>query len=355
MVHANNFVVQRCESRIVFAAGCAAQIGQEAERIGASRILVVCSPGRVAMASTVANRLGQRIVGTLPIAAAHVPLDVVQRALAECERTRADALLAFGGGSALGLGKAIAAERPLKLLAVPTTYSGSEMTDIYGVTAGGHKRTSRSDQSRPALVLYDAELTLDLPLSASIASLWNAMAHCVQTLWWPQADPVALLAAEHGLRTIAEVMPLLCTEPTQLGTRERAMVGAYLAGVALSETGMGLQHELAHLLGGSYGLSHAATHAALLPHVVRYNAEAAPIAASIIARALSAKNAADALRTLALRVGAPTSLAALGFSPAQIDTAIDKLLTLPILNPRPLQRAPLQALLTAAHYGKGYS
>jgi maleylacetate reductase len=347
-MHARRFTAQRSGTRIVFATGCSATVADEADGLGVARVLLVCSPRRTADAAVLVDRLGSRLVGTLPIATEHVPAAAVELALEEADRTRADALLALGGGSALGLGKAVAAARGLRLIAVPTTYSGSEMTAIYGVTEGGRKRTARDERVRPSLVLYDPALTTALPIRTSVESLWNAMAHCVEALWWPQADPLALLAAEHGLVTVVEALPALVAQPTDAQAREQALLGAYLAGVALGETGTALQHKLAHLLGGSFGLPHGATHAVLLPHVVRYNAEAAPEAAATVARVLQVSDPAAGLHALAERVGAPTRLDALGFSPAYIDAAIDKLLSVPMQNPRKLERAGLRALLAAA-------
>jgi len=342
------FTTERAGARVVFATGCTSRVAAEVDRLGATRVLVVCSPRRGRQAAHFSDLLGARVAGALPIAAEHVPIATVKLALEETDRTRADALLVLGGGSALGLGKAVAAERDVKLIAVPTTYAGSEMTDIYGVTDGGEKRTARSARVRPSLVLYDPALTTALPLPASLGSLYNALAHAVEALWWPEADPIALLAAEHGLRTILDVMPALVAEPTSIVAREQALLGAYLAGVALGETGTGLQHKLAHLLGGSFGLPHAATHAAILPHVVRYNAQAAPDALRCIAKALGVTDAPAGLQALAQRLGIETRLSALGFSLAYVDAAVDKLLATPMQNPRKLERAALRALLAGA-------
>jgi alcohol dehydrogenase class IV len=342
------FTTVRSGARVVFGAGSVSDLEAEIDKLGAKRVLLVCSPRRGAEVSVLSERLGARVVGTLPIAAEHVPIEQVKTALEETDRTRADALLVLGGGSALGLGKAVAAERDVKLVAIPTTYAGSEMTDIYGVTDGGNKRTARVARVRPVLVLYDPTLTTALPLKVSLESLWNAAAHCVEALWWPEADPIAWLTAEHGLQVITAAMPALVADPGSPKAREQALLGGYLAGVALSETGTGLQHKLAHLLGGSFDLPHAATHAVLLPHVVRYNAQAAPEAARVMAKLLGVGDASEGLLALARRVGTQTRLDALGFSPARIDVAVDALLAMEMKNPRKLERAALRALLAAA-------
>lgn len=342
------FTVQRGATKVVFGSGVAEQLSREVEMLGLARVLLLCSPRRSAETAALEGHLAERLCGRLPLATEHVPRATVNAALEEVDRLRADAVLAVGGGSAIGLGKALAAERDVRLLAVPTTYSGSEMTSLYGVTDGTEKRTARDERVRPALVLYDPLLTLSVPKDVSITSLCNAMAHCVEAMWWPHADPIALLAAEHGLRMIAGCLPKLAARPTDLATRHDALQGAYLAGVALSDTGTALQHKLAHVLGGAFGLPHAATHAVLLPHVVRYNAEAAPDAARRIASALSVVNPANGLLELFTRVGAPTRLSALGFSRAYVDAAVDKLLAVGGYNPRKLERSGLRALLLAA-------
>ena len=345
---ARRFVAQRGPTRVVFATGCSDQLAREVEPLGFARVLVVCSPRREREAGALAAQLGERAAGVLAIAEEHVPAAIAAAAVDAVDAARADGVLALGGGSAIGLAKAVAAERPVRALAVPTTYSGSEMTSIYGITHAQEKRTARAERVRPALVLYDPALTCALPRATSLASLWNALAHCVEALWWPDVDPVAELAAERGLQLIARCLPALARDPQQLAAREQALEGAYLAGLALGETGTALQHKLAHVLGGTFALPHAATHAVLLPHVVRYNATAAPRAVQIIAAALGATDAADALAELAVETAVPTTLIDLGFARDQIDAAVDKLLAAGGYNPAALERQRLRSLLSAA-------
>ena len=240
------------------------------------------TPRRDATIENVLGELGNKLAGVCDLAAMHVPADRVQRAVAEVDRVRPDVLLAVGGGSAVGLAKAIARERPLPIVAVPTTYAGSEMTSIWGVTSGDTKTTGRDPAVAPRLVIYDPVLTLSLPPHTSAASGMNAMAHAVEAMYAPNASPIAAAAADEAIRTLARALPSVVAAPRDLDARALALRGAHAAAVALELAPMGLHHKLCHVLGG-FGLPHAATHAALLPHVVAFNAPAAPEAMARIA------------------------------------------------------------------------
>lgn len=344
------FSTRRGTTRVVFGAGRAAAIDEEIRALGVERVLVVCSPGRTSEGVAMAGRLGARSAGVLPIAREHVPIESVDEGRAEVARTRADALLAIGGGSSIGLAKALAIGdgAALRILVVPTTYSGSEMTPIYGITEAGEKRTGRDERARPALVLYDPDLTKSLPRDVTVASLWNAMAHAVEVLWAKDADRATLLGAEEALRLLASSLAALAAEPNDEGARDDALEGAYLAGAAFGDAGGGLHHKLCHVLGGMFGLPHAATHALLLPHVVRFHEEAAPRAMAAIARALGVLDPAGALLELGRATGAQRGLAALGMPREGIARAIDAMLAAPPMYPRAQSRPELEALLEQA-------
>ncbi|MCB9565087.1 MAG: iron-containing alcohol dehydrogenase [Kofleriaceae bacterium] len=344
------FVAQRGATRVVFAAGAWEQVGTEAARLGVSRVLIVATPGRRAAAEAVAAALGARAAGIAAIAVEHVPVEVAARARRAADDARADAVLAIGGGSAIGLGKAVALEGRARLIALPTTYSGSEMTSIWGLTDGGVKRTGRDDRVRAQLVLYDPRATVGLPVGTSADSLWNAAAHAVEALWFPDVDPISELVAEEALRLIARALPAVVARPDDVAARTDALEGAFLAGATLADAGTGLHHKLCHVLGGMLGLPHAATHAALLPHVVRFHRAAAPRAMTRIARALGAADAADRLTALAARSPRRDLASLLGATPAAtiIERVIDAVLAAPPPGPRPLDRDGLRGLLTAA-------
>jgi homogentisate 1,2-dioxygenase len=339
-------------TEVVLGAGASECLGQELERLGARRALVLATRGRRADAERVSAALGALSAGVLDTAEEHVPIEVAIRARAEAAERRADALVAFGGGSTTGLAKAVALERPLPIVAVPTTYSGSEMTPIWGITEGGVKRTGRDERVRAASVLYDPLLTLELPAAVGVPSAFNALAHSVEALYASDADAEALLFGELGARELAESLPLLAGESSDPKARERALYGACLAGACLARASMGLHHKLCHVLGGSFGLPHARTHAALLPHVARFNLEAAEQARERLGRSLRAADPAAALFALADRTGVRVDLSSLGLPHAALERVVELVIQSPYANPRAVSPALLRELLEDAYHGR---
>ena len=234
----------------------------------------------------------------------------------------------------------------------PTTYAGSEMTPIWGVTDGGRKTTGRDRTVLPATVVYDPALTTSLPTDISAASGMNALAHLVEGLYAPDASPVTAVLAEEGIRALADALPRVVVAPGDLDARACALYGAWLAGWVLGTAGMGLHHKICHVLGGAYNLPHAGTHSAVLPFVTAYNAPAAPAAMVRAARALGAQDPARALWKLAERIGAPTSLAQVGLDPGRIPEAARLVVETSPVNPRPVDRAAVDELLRAAYAGR---
>lgn len=340
-----SFHARHGATRVVFGAGVWRALPDELAALGAERVLFVATPGRKAQAARLAEAIGGRARGVLAIAAQHVPAAIAEEARGAARDADADAVVAVGGGSAIGLGKAVALEGRARLVALPTTYAGSEMTAIFGVTGEDSKTTGVDERVRARLVLYDPDATIGLPADVSVASMWNAMAHCVQALWTPSLDPAALLAAEDGLRRLASAVLAVRARPDDVVAREEALAGAYLGGLAVDAAGTGLHHRLCHVLGGMLGLGHADTHAAVLPHVVRFQQDAAPAAMARIARALGATDAARAVAALAEASGAPRGLA---LARDRIDAVVDAALATPPPSPRALDRDGVRALLEAA-------
>jgi alcohol dehydrogenase class IV len=351
-----HFIYQAHPSRVVFGAGVLQQLPAEIEQLGATRALVLCTPEQRPAAERVAALLGARCAGIFAQAQMHVPLETAQAARAEARRLGADCAVAIGGGSTTGLGKAIALDSGLPILAVPTTYAGSEMTPIYGITDAGVKKTGRDARVLPKTVLYDPTLTLTLPLGLSITSALNAVAHGAEGLYAPDTNPVIALMAEEGIRASTAALPRLQADPHDLEARSELLQGAWLCGIVLGATTMGLHHKLCHTLGGSFNLPHAEVHTVILPHALAYNAAQAPQAMARIARALGVPadapgGAPAALHALAQRLGAPTALRDIGMPADGLDRAADLAVTTPYPNPRPLERAALRALLQRAYEG----
>jgi maleylacetate reductase len=346
------FVYTSHPGRVVFGAGALRHLEREIGLLGARRALVLSTPEQKAQAQAVAARLGAHCAGVFAQAVMHVPIETARAARELALEIGADCAVAIGGGSTTGLGKAIALESALPILAIPTTYAGSEMTSIYGITEGGLKKTGRDARVLPRTVIYDPELTLGLPPAMSCTSGMNAIAHAVEALYAVDANPVISLIAEEGIRALATGLPAVLAAPGDIAARANALYGAWLCGMALNGCAMALHHKLCHTLGGSFNLPHAETHTVVLPHAVAYNTRAAPEAMARIARALGTEDAAGGLYALEQRLGTPTSLAAIGMPADGLDRAADLAVAAPYPNPRPLERVAIRALLDDAYHGR---
>lgn len=340
-------------TRVLFGAGTLSQVGQELERLGARRALVLCTPNQAEDATRLSEALGPLSAGIYPGAVMHVPVESARAAIAHAQEVGADCMIALGGGSTTGLGKAIALTSGLPILAIPTTYAGSEMTPIYGLTDAGLKKTGRDPRVLPRTVIYDPALTVGLPVALSVTSGLNAIAHAAEGLYAEDANPVTSLMAEEGIRALASGIPRVFAAPTDLDARADCLYGAWLCGTVLGSVGMALHHKLCHTLGGSFNLPHAETHTAVLPHAMAYNALAAPDAMARIRRAMGGEgiSAAAALYDLAARHGAATALRDIGMKAEDLDRAADIAMANPYWNPRPIERAPIRELLQAAFEG----
>ena len=337
--------------RVVFGAGTLAQLPREIEALGARRALVLCTPGQRALAQRVCDLLGERAAGIFDQAVMHVPIETAREAREVARRLGADCAVAIGGGSTTGLGKAIALDSGLPIVAVPTTYAGSEMTPVYGITEAGLKKTGRDARVLPKAVIYDPDLTLGLPVDLSVASGINALAHAAEALYAADGNPIMDLMAVEGIASLARALPGLRADPRDLEARAQALYGAWLCGAVLGSVGMGLHHKLCHTLGGSFNLPHAQTHTIVLPHALAYNAPAAPEAMRRIAQALGSDDAPRGVYALARDNGAPLALRDIGLKADDLDRACDIALQSQYPNPRPLERAALRQLLQNAFDG----
>lgn len=333
--------------RVVFGAGALEQLPGEMDHLGWRRTLLLLTPGRASLRGMIEDLLGDRRSATYTGARLHVPVEVVAEAKRFVERHQPASLLAFGGGSAIGLGKALAFETKLPLAAVATTYSGSEMTAIWGLSDGTMKHTFRNAEVAPRLVVYDPELTHGLAATVSAASGMNAIAHCVEAEYAPERNPVTSWFAMEGIRRLASSLPAVIESPDDGPARSDALFGAHLAGRALDMTSMGLEHKLAHVLGGRFGLNHAEAHAALVPWVTAWNAPAAPEAMAHIAAALGRDDPVQALIDLSRRLGI-RPLKELGFSAEGIPEAANMITAMSFPNPRPVDESGVRWILERA-------
>ncbi|MBV8591551.1 MAG: maleylacetate reductase [Acetobacteraceae bacterium] len=347
------FVYTALPARVVFGAGTLARVAEEVQRLGCGRALVLSTPPQERDARALADRLGALAAGVFAEAAMHTPSDVTERGLAVARELRADCLVALGGGSTTGLGKAIALRTDLPQVVVPTTYAGSEATPILGETEGGRKTTQRGPKILPEVIIYDVDLTLTLPPSLSVTSGMNAIAHAVEALYAEEANPVISMLAEAGIAAIAHALPRIVADPRDREARSDALYGAWACGTCLGSVGMALHHKLCHVLGGTFDLPHAETHTVVLPHAAAYNAPAAPEAMARVARSLGmSQNAPQGLFDLARSLGAPTSLREIGMPESGLDEAADLAVASPYWNPRPIERDGIRALLDDAWHGR---
>jgi maleylacetate reductase len=343
-----SFVYQALPGRVVFGVGSAERLGEEVDRLGAGRVLAIAGQRAV---DGLVERLGDRCAGTFTDVQQHVPVEVAARAVAAARELGADGLVAMGGGSATGLAKAVALDHQAPIVAVPTTYSGSEVTPIYGLTGPDGKRTGRHLRVLPAVVVYDPALTVGLPATVTGPSGMNALAHCVEALYAPGANPVTSLLAEEGARVLARGLPRAVADPSDLAARSDALLGAWLAGAALAVAGVGIHHQLCHLLGGAYRLPHAELHAVVLPHAVGFVTPAVRPQLARLAAGLGAGDAAGGLWDLARRLGTPSSLAELGLAEAELDRAAEQAVAKVVQTPRRAGVTELRALLGDAWRG----
>lgn len=345
------FHFESLPTRVRFGAGSLSHLREEVARLGASRVLLLTTPQQTGLGDRAAELLGPVAVARFGGATMHTPVAVTEEAMAIVGSHAVQAVVALGGGSTIGLGKAIAVRTGLPQLVVPTTYAGSEMTPILGETDAGRKTTQRQPSIQPRVVLYDVELTLSLPPAASATSGLNAIAHAVEALYAPDGNPVTTLIAEEGIRSLADALPRITADPHDLPARERALYGAWLCGTCLGQVGMALHHKLCHTLGGSFGLPHAETHSVILPHAIAYNSVARDAMARLAAALGGGDDPALLVQALAIRIGAPTSLRELGMEEDAIPRAADIAAANPYPNPRPIARGSIEALLRRAWAG----
>lgn len=337
--------------RVIFGAGTAAASTVTAVRdLGAARPLLIGGDHAADTVAQIATELS--VVGRIREVVQHVPADRARAAVGLAEEVGADSVITIGGGSSTGLGKIVARDTGLPIVAVPTTFSGSEATDIWGLTEDGRKTTGTDPRVLPRVVVYDARLSEGLPPDLAIHSGLNALAHAVDSLWAPRANPINRAMASEGMRALVPGLRGLRADPTDLGAREQVLYGTYLAAVALTSAGAGMHHKICHVLGGTFDLPHAPTHAVVLPYVAAYNTAADPDSTARIAKALGTAGAASGLWDLARELGAPDSLAEIGLAEESVALAAELATeAIPASNPQQVSLGSVTTLLTAALHG----
>jgi maleylacetate reductase len=346
-----HFVHDTLPQRVCFESGqAAAALEREVAGLGAARVMVISSGSQAELAKGLT--VGVPVALHYGDVAMHVPVETAERARTAATQAEADAVVCIGGGSTTGLAKAIALTSGLPIIAVPTTYAGSEATAVWGLTEGARKTTGIDLRVLPRVIVYDAALTTSLPVDTSVASGLNALAHCVDAMWAPNADPINAAFAADGIRSLHEGLPEIVAKPTDLNGRELTLYAAYLSAAAFASAGSGLHHKICHVLGGAYNLPHAQTHAVVLPYVLALNAPHAPEAERRIAAAFGTDSALNGLQELKRKLDAPKALRDYGFKESDIDQAAAMILpAVPPSNPRAVNEEDLRRLLRAAWAG----
>ncbi|EXU63683.1 Maleylacetate reductase [Streptomyces sp. PRh5] len=349
------FIHQSKTPRIVFGRGRRREVAQELRALGVRAPLCVSSPGSAAAAAGVAVSLAD---GSLAPAATsdrarmHVPEHLVDEHMRIVEESGADSLVAVGGGSAIGLAKAVALRSGLPVVCLPTTYSGSEMTDVWGVTKGGEKRTGRDVRVLARVVVYDPELTDGLPRSVRGLSGLNAVAHAVEAIYAPDTSPLVAVTAGEAIAVMIRALRGLDGGWNERD-RDDALYASWLCGVCLDSTRMGLHHRLCHLLGGRFDTPHAATHALVLPFVLRHQEPGLSDAQrELMARSVNGGDVCTELLRLARAFGAPSDLRALGVGVDDLAPIARRLAQEPPSSDGPIGEKSLLALLRSLHRGR---
>jgi maleylacetate reductase len=348
----DSFTFPGLTTRVIFGAGTMARTEEEVRRLGHEKVLVLSTPHQGADAGKLAESLGGLATGIFAGAAMHTPVEVTEKAVDAFRASGASAVVSLGGGSTTGLGKAIAVRTGADQVVIPTTYAGSEMTDILGETAAGEKTTRRSPDIRPETVIYDVDLTLSLPVDLTVTSTMNAIAHAMEALYAPDRNPVVVLMCKDAMSAFRDAIPQLIEDPRDSGARTQALYAAWCCSTALGYVSMALHHKLAHVFGGSFDMPHAETHAVLLPYTTAFNEEAVPDLLSPIAEAFGGGSAGGGLWDFALSVGSPLSLKEIGIDAADLDRAAAIAMKNVYANPRPVDPGSMRELLQAAWEGR---
>jgi alcohol dehydrogenase class IV len=343
--------------RVIFGVGSVKHVPAEIKRLNVLRPLLLSTPGKRHYAddlATIIEAASINLAGIFPHAKAHTPTDVTEEATAYLHSTGADCVVSIGGGSVVGLGKAISIRTGVPHISIPTTYSGSEMTPILGETQNGIKSTRSDPKILPSAVIYDANLTMTLPTAICSTSGMNALAHAVEALYAKNVNPITSLLALEGIKALAEALPRVLEDPKAVEPRELALYGAWLCGTVLGNSSMGLHHKLCHVLGGSFGLPHAETHTIVLPHSLSYNAPAIPEQMAKLAAILpgSDGDALKGLEVLMRKLQVPRKLADLGMQESDIAEAAQIATSDQYPNPRALESQWILELIRRAWAGE---
>lgn len=337
--------------RVLFGAGrSSSHLAAEVDRLGATSVMVIAGPAETDLAKSVCREIEPRLMYSDVVP--HVPIETAEKARAAASTHEVDLLVSIGGGSTTGLAKAVALTTGIPIVAIPTTYAGSEATNVWGLTEASRKTTGVDARVLPTTVIYDVLSLLTLPVELSVASGLNALAHSVDSMWAPRADPINSTLAVEAIGALSRGLREIKHDSASQSGHEQTLYGAYLSAVAFASAGSGLHHKICHVLGGTYNMPHAQTHAVVLQHVLEYNGPYTPAAEQRMANAFGSTGAVEGLRSLRTELDAPTALRDYGLQESDLDEAVALVLdAAPASNPRPVTTKSLTILLRNAWAG----
>lgn len=339
---------------VYFGNGKSKQVKEVLQQYGYHKVLVITTPEQEQAGLKLVEQLHELAVGVYPYAVMHVPVEVAEQAVEYVKNNQIDCCLALGGGSTIGLAKAIALKVHTPIIAIPTTYAGSEMTTVYGMTENNLKTTGKDIHVLPKGVIYDPELSLTLPAQISACSGMNAMAHAVEALYAQDKNPIVSLMAIESIKSLKDALPAIVKNSQDIEARQKAMYGAWLAGICLGSVGMAIHHKICHTLGGTFNLPHAQAHAIILAYSVHYNRNADTEAMDRLAEALGVSSREDvgtAIYQLNQSLHIPLSLKEIGLPQQGAAEVAHIICDSPYYNPRGYDYDELLGLLTRAYQG----
>jgi maleylacetate reductase len=345
------WVFDSLENRVLFGSGMASEAADELARLGAHRVLLLASKGTIQRNRALVEGLGDRIVAQFDRVEPHCPIETIEAGVTAYRSTKADGVLTIGGGSTIGIAKSLRLHTGGPSLVLPTTYSGSEMTPIYGAKSDGQKRTGRDARAKPQVVIYDPELTFSLPVSETAQTGLNCLAHCLEAYYPQIPNPLASQMATQGIEALFAGLPASVNNPQDRTGRTRALYGAFIGGYLVQLVGIRLHHRICHILGGRYDIAHGVSNSVVLPYVAAFNEEVILTAAADLPVRLGAPPA-KSIQRLARQIGAPLNLRDQGVPRAALREIAAEVLSTRPFNPRPISPPELERLLECAWLGE---
>jgi len=346
-----DFVYDANPSRVIFAVGARSRAGEELDRLGASRIMVVTTPTQAGVAAEFARLIGQRAGIVYPCAQLHTPTNVTEAALTAVSSVKADGILAIGGGTAIGLSKAIALRTDLPQLIIPTTFAGSEVTPILWETQRGDRIVQRNLKILPETVIYDPGFVSALPASIAGPSAMNALANAIEALCARDGNPLTQIMAEQSIRTLADALPRVLADGAHINAWSGALQGSWLAGASAGSVSAALHHKLCDVLGAAFDLTYADVHCVMLPYTAAFQLRETPGAMKRAAHALGCEDGPLALYDLMLKAANDKSLRKMGLTRAALEKAADLAIGDPHDNAGLATRDEILEMLLGAYEG----